>query len=534
MAHQGLEWHIFKGASPPPLPEGAKLVGNGPYYLVGPTTVVEGKTLRTGELKWRNLQFPFEPPPRIEYAAWMGLIEEQPYVFVFGGKKLDAANAGVSSSPARGGKDEIGASKAMDEAKKQFNEAKKPRWSPATKMYCCDVQNSVWRTILTSDPVPTMREQPAACRIDDYSAMLGFGRNIPELLKISDMWHFDSSNARVGFPDVEGCVWRRMRTEKYSYSSPTPAARIDTAMVSTTSGVYLYGGRVGAIGSTPDSVTDDMWKLSVKEEKWFPVKYSGYYPGPRRNAHLLRVNDTELVLFGGFPEIDKKKEDGAGASSPSNRSMPGSPLAAAGNLLRGGLRGAGGSPKSAQQKEKQYLDVLIFDCRLHIFTRPSIGFLPRNVSTSCFVSDRVPCLYLGRNTERTSIEAKDGSVHERGNGGVAMLRYPAEQKVKKKLREPGIEQSMNDAEKHLFNIRREMDEIDVRVQHAFEEKLDVQHRLDEVISSKNEEDARLAFKQIEDLKDAIRYEEMIENETMSYIAEEITYLFDYLAESSGI
>ena len=42
-----------------------------------------------------------------------------------------------------------------------------------------------------------------------------------------------------------------------------------------------------------------MWKLDLKKEEWIPVKYTGYYPKPRRGGKFVKASESELILIGG-------------------------------------------------------------------------------------------------------------------------------------------------------------------------------------------------------------------------------------------
>lgn len=192
MIDSGLELAPLRKAPTPSLAESTVLFAtqdpdtkNRSFYCFGPTTLACGKVLQTstatpsgpgpgdgksadhsdecpanlpvpfGELKWKNLPCPTEPPARLWASSWLGKLDcsaaaaaesssrggggrgsttvstagpkNSPVLrdclFVYGGKEADLARAG------RPGPDG------------------KPRMKPSNKMYCCDLEKANWYSV---------------------------------------------------------------------------------------------------------------------------------------------------------------------------------------------------------------------------------------------------------------------------------------------------------------------------------------------------------------------------------------------------
>lgn len=153
---------------------------------------------------------------------------------------------------------------------------------------------------------------------------MGFGRSLPELLKLSDIWMFDFRGASIGFPEVCGCKWRRIQTAAIGVDAllqnPLPAPRLQPSAISLFADkLLLFGGQVGDVGCADEKLADDMWTLDVQKERWTPVKYAGYYPGARRDAFFVRASGSELILIGGHCDtLDPNLPPTAEIASPTH------------------------------------------------------------------------------------------------------------------------------------------------------------------------------------------------------------------------
>ncbi|CAD7966762.1 unnamed protein product [Amoebophrya sp. A120] len=511
MTHQGMEYCPLKGSVPPIRP-GAKLLGNDPYYLVSPTSFAVG-TVKQDAVKWRNVAFDGgEPPARVSFVPFLVHIDNRPFVFVFGGQLVEEVVPTLKDDNDGG---EFG---GLQRGKKKKEEPPKLRFTPSTKMYCCDVEQRAWRSVRMKDPTPAPRAFATAAVMErSQCAVIAFGQGLPENLKLADSWVFDYSKATISFPDIENCFWRKIYTEQHAYDEPQPGPRLQPAsmFLPTPKGdaeeMLIFGGQVGDVGANSDAVCDDMWKLDIKQEKWVPVKYAGYYPGARRDAYFVQASPTEVLFVGGSAEL---LAPNASSDVVGNISSP--PPSPKSGTVAGNQSTQFSSNLGAAVAIDQCLETLVFDTELAIFTRPAIGFLPKNVpGKALFLGNKLPCLFMSKKTKH------------------GYIQYPAPKKPPPKREEPTEELTRNDAERMLFRTRKEMDELENELQAVCKERLDLRAQIEELQADEQQEgkmEANEAYKQIEELRQKLQKEEDLETEILHWIKEETTWRrnFSYL------
>ncbi|CAD7955298.1 unnamed protein product [Amoebophrya sp. A25] len=467
MTHHGMEYSALVG-SMPSLRQGSFLLGDrDPWYVISPTSFCVGN-MKAGQIKWRNVSFESEPPARVGFSCWLQQLEGRDFIFVFGGQVVDETRTGGAG---------------------------KIHFKPSTKMFCCDVEQKKWRSVLMSDPTPPPRAHASCCALSD-GALLGFGRGLPEQLKLADVWRFDVSQARIEFPDVEGCYWRQL---EYSFGEPRPSPRLGASFLAVNPNTLLvFGGQVGAVGCKEDTLADDMWQMDVASRKWKSIQYAGYYPGARRGAHFVRASNTELILIGGYTSPDTASLEISMDPGGGPQMKSGTQSMMTGGASTGAASAGGGGC---------CLDTLVYDIELSIFTRPAIGFLPRRLSPNICVAGKVPCLVLNKRDKQA-----------------AFIQYPGAKKPPPKREEPAEEMMRNDAERILFRTRKEIDEIEQSLQGVCKEKADVKSQLDEVMAAMEPADeVREAYDEIERRKAEITRQEDVEGDLLSWISEETTY-----------
>ena len=146
--------------------------------------------------------------------------------------------------------------------------------------------------------------------------------------------------------------------------------------------------------------------------------------------------------------------------------------------------------------------MLVFDTTLNLFTRPHVGFLPKQLAPSagCFVSDRLPCLYLGKGHHNSAVirpqvgpdqgngsapasaaASTAGSVPPTPGGnrpsttpGGTMSRASSRRNSRQNV---GLEEHIDDLERAMFSTKRETEATQQRIQALFVEKMELKAAL---------------------------------------------------------
>lgn len=98
---------------------------------------------------------------------------------------------------------------------------------------------------------------------------------------VGDVWEFN----------LNSNMWSEMATS----NSETPPARCWHAMAAKPNGaaLYVFGGFDGK------NDRNDLWRLSLADSLWIPMKPTGQKPFPR-DRHSMVLRGDELVVFGGY------------------------------------------------------------------------------------------------------------------------------------------------------------------------------------------------------------------------------------------